>query len=466
MHRYSFIAVLLVVLSPGKIFAQCVDTTTDAEIPSITCSGPSFNPIEDDRNNLRFIINEGATISLQNSGDIISLTGDNLEIINNGLVGQSELTSGSIDDAFLLPGNFFDFVNSSTGRIVGVANAITARGEALGGSFTNNGLISTTGTSLLLDTPGNFSFTNEVSGIVRSESNIIDAASGQDTILSINNFGLLQGEETIDADILLLVNQGNIIGTGTSNSIVFDSGNILNSGTISASSDALSFVSGRIENEGLISSQQDSAIFIFNPSNPQPNDNLDTTIINRGDIAGAEFAINVREPSARSGITETVQNVMHLGGLLSGQSGAVALSEGDDSFSIGFGADLIGDVLLEGGADTLVLLTQVNEIERSIFNGGEGDDIIVFDNNVDFNDIFSAQIAEGLFLITFNEDGASGSVRVTNFERVLLGNVTLSFNEFISATAIVPAPAALYCFICGLVFLLRQHGLLLFSINR
>ncbi|MEL7487574.1 MAG: hypothetical protein AAGJ87_10215 [Pseudomonadota bacterium] len=441
--------------------AQCEETTIDPASPTIVCDGVNIGPIEDDRDGLAIFIEENAELTADTQVDLVVVDGDDVQITNAGSVGDRDPSSMLIDDAFRVGGDGFRFVNTQTGVISHVSSAFLSF-ETVGGSVLNEGLISTVGTSLIVDGE-NHVVTNETTGVIISErgtavSFVSQPNSNSATLINRGHIEALDERAVTGASFFTLMNEGTIrsdTGSSTGEGVGFGEGSVTNSGEIFASGTAISLTRGEIRNSGLIESDRDSAIFVFAPSSPEPGDNLDTFVINNGDIIANETAITVQGGFREPNLTQ--QHVQHIGGLISGGIAAVALEAGDDSFAIGNGAALIGDVLLEDGDDALLIWAGTGNLDASIFEGGAGEDTITFNNGVGLGGFLSMLIADDIFKISFRNGDEDGAIKVRGFEFVNVAGQAFSFDAFVLQTSEVPLPAGMFLFLTGAVVLVRRR---------
>ncbi len=405
------------------------------------------------------LTNDGA-ISTLGARAIAVEARDNAAIINNGTIttageagtGITFLANGALDNDGTLSTAGDDAFGISTGdgAVINltVNSSVTTLGEgadaiavAGNGEVTNAGLVSATGVAATaVAISGDATVTN--SGDILSEAeraldigglaDVTNTADG--TIVSNSDDGI-----RLATDGSTIMNDGSIVsgGGGAVNAFGINGVTITNTGTITtasgadqgieagtgltltnsglvqaSSSDAVALSGGSITNSGTLESLGSGAMAALDAAINFDAGSDDSVVMNLADgVISGDVGIN--SDTGNSG-AQQVSNF----GTIEGRTGdAALLGDGNDQFEQNVGASVIGNINLQGGDDTFVLLGMASSVTGTI-DGGLGTDVATLSGILDADNI------TGFETLTLGDVTVAGN-RTLDGDVVVGGNVTL-----------------------------------------
>ena len=380
---------LLVIAEPHRAFADCAPDSVGAG-ETVLCTGADTDGFADDSDGIRVEIAEGASVVTTGAAAID--VDDDVEIENRGLVEAR----GDGDEG-VQAGDDLDLLNAATGTIRAADKGVQT-GDGL--SLANEGLIEAGDEGV---EAGDFATVGNAPGAtIRAVEDAVQVGRGG-----------------------LVVNLGTIESTGDDgDGISIASGDVLNAGTITAAS-------------------PDGAAIVVEAADPLPGDaapvKLDLDIVNEGTIRGATGI------QAGTGANVRSQRVT-TSGLIEGTGGvAVNLGAGDDVLNVIEGGDVVGEVILGAGDDTLIFTDLVDGEGRlvDLFDGGDAMDTVVF-ASLNRSDVSVRSFIDLVLTLTVDlpalGDAEDFEFRFTNFETFVFVDVTESFPDLVPA---IPLPAGL-----------------------
>lgn len=412
---FTTAALTLVTASPA--LAQC---EPDPVLGVTTCTGEDPDGFEDATDGAVVIVTEDASVDA--AGDAIVLSGESAALDNAGDVTGGEDAvrmgpDGTLTNFGLIEGGD-DGVDAEGSDRLTVFNAGTIRGGAGEG---NRGLA-------------------------------LDGTTG----VTVENEGTIEAfDEAIEADgEAEIINRGMIASGGEDGVQVQENGTIVNAGTIFGgleNGDGIDIDSGLIDNQvgGLIESRARG--LTGTDDGAEAGIDIDdgdgmVDIINDGTIRGE---IGILEDAGNTG-GHLVSNA----GLIEGTGGIAVsfLGEGDDTVVLIEGGDFVGDVLLGEDDDYLVLdgIMAATVGTNTLFDGGLGEDTIVFDASVALGDIVRVAMSaamEGANELTFvNADGSRSLIVLAGFELAEIGGQLFALDDL----APIPLPGAALFFLTAI----------------
>ena len=486
MSRYTTTTAMAVSLTALCAFAApataaCVEGE-DGGNPTLICTGTDADPIDDGRDALSVTIESGAAII--DTGRPVELTGSDQVLDNSGLIESAD------DDA--VRGKGADLTIENAGTIRGGERGIRLQDAADGFTLNNRatGAIFAVEQAVRLDNGDaleNATITNE--GLIESSEGRAIQSRGPGTTI-INTGTLRGGEEVVEArERFSLVNNGTIAINGLSwdsdtqewtnadapddeDGVQFAGGRADNHGVILGTDDGIDVDEGEIHNHatgvivstGSASDPLDggSGIDVDETFGPTVGDDRvagPLSIINEGYIEGVR-AIGTDDDSEAE---ITIEN----SGTLRGRSGTaieLAPGQGNSSLTLGSGSEIFGDVLFGRGNDTLTIgAVDQGPLINSLFDGGEGDNTVVFADLM-LDAVTTARFGADLVSLTLADGsgGISGDFR--DFGLWQFGEAaplsTAEFRAALPRSAVVPVPAALPLLLSALggLALMRRRG--------
>lgn len=421
MRRTLLATTAVLAAASSGAYAQC---EPDPVLGITVCVGEDTDGFEDDADGAVVTVAEDATVSAE--GDALSVEGEGSAVDNGGEVtgGEDGLrigADGTVANFGLIEGGD-DGIDGGESDGLQVFNAGTIRGGEGNG---NRGL----------------SFGDANGVVVENEGTIeaYDEGVEANDDAEIINAGLIQsGEE----DGVQVQSGGRITNTGT----IYGG---MNNG------DGIDIDSGLIDNQagGLIESRARG--LTETEDGAEAGIDIDdgdgmVDIINDGTIRGE---IGVLEDAGNTG-GHLVSNA----GLIEG-TGGIAISflgEGEDTIELIEGGDFVGDVLTGAGDDFLVLsgIMDATVGTNTLFDGGEGEDTIVFDASVALSDIvmvaMSAAFEDATDLTFLNEDGSRSLISFTGFELAEIGGQLFGFDDLVTTPVPLPGAALLFATALGI----------------
>lgn len=391
--------------------------------------GAEIGEAADGANTFR-LDNTGVIQGRGNAGAATSQAGDGVRIGNVGNAGTTDATitntgeiasegaNGSVAGVRVVNGVNFQGTLTNAGIISGVQNGVYfGTGDHAGGSFVNEGLVSSGSRALNIDGDGlvvensgtilgtgdqrngtvyadgtadNYTFTN---------TGLVDAGEGNNG----SAVSLQTGDVSGDVVSAAILNEGVLQGRGDA-----VEGNQVGDGLrLFSSQDDASFA-GVVVNEGLIAGSEDSDAAAG--VRVDGGLNLLGAILNEGEIRGTVNAIDASEAG-------TVTIVNDDEGVINGN---VLLSDGEDIF-VDFGTtngDINGgagdDVLIAGDADNVL----TGGLGNDFIDGGEGTD------TADFSD------QDVTVEVRLDANGNGTAVRDTGFNVSIVDAVVAAPDQF------------------------------------
>jgi hypothetical protein len=413
-------ALLLATTAPHASAQGCVPDSVGA-FGVVTCTGADTDGFDDGSDNITVTVEVGASVVTTDS-DAIQVNGDFVTVVNNGTVEAREAyAEDAAGDAIsgdegVQAGNDATIRNSGTiaGGKTGVradANAqvinetgatISSANEAIDldddGFVANDGLIS--GGSRGIDAGDALIVENGLNGRIESDDEGIEAGDDVEIVnegeivavdkgidvgdgLVLSNFGLIDSDdEGVEAeDQADIVNDGRIEGVDDAVqvgelAVIDNQGQIVSSG-----GDGIDLDSGVVFNEGLIETMDAGGAGI----------DFDASILPPDPVAGGSIILNAGTIRGGTGIlvetgeggdpANTSSQAVFNEGLIEGTQGIAAnLGAGEDLFALIDGGTVIGDVLLGGGDDLLLILGTPGAFDPlTLFDGGADVDVALFD---------------------------------------------------------------------------------------
>lgn len=480
MSRFTTTTAILVASTAMHILAvpahaDCLEGG-DATNPALTCTATDSGNIDDNRDHLSVTVESDAEIvraegrpvqlggsaqSVDNKGliesgddDAIRGKGANLTVHNSGIIRGGDRGIRLQDDA-----DGFTLNNLATGEIFARRQAVRLdNGDALEDAvITNHGLIrSTDGRAVQSRGPGGTVINH---GTLRGGEEVVEAR--EDFTLENRGTIALNGLDW-DAVTQTWTNEG---ATDDEDGVQFSSGRADNHGVILGTDDGIDIDEGVIHNHatGVIVSTgaQDDPLVggngidvdeTFEPTVGEDRAAGPLTIVNEGYIEGLRaIGTDVASTSAI-----TIEN----SGTLRGRSGtAIALSplQGNSSLTLSGNSRIFGDVIFGGGDDVLTVDGLTSEVLiNSIFDGGEGEDTVLF-ADLALEDVTSSLFDGDLVSLTLNSSNGpiSGDFRnfgLWQFDRSDL-LTTAELQSAVPQTAVVPLPAGLPLLLASLASL-------------
>jgi hypothetical protein len=408
------------VLSPALADCEPVGTT-------VTCAADDTDGFKSDESGLTITIDSGVTVT--GPGKVIDVT-NAITFTNNGTATGAGGDVVEADNGFTGTNNGTISATSPTG-----SNKAVQFGSD--GSFTNAAGATVTSNEEAVDAGDRATITNE--GTITSFDRSIDAGAdavilNTGTIISTNDEGI---ETNNGANI---TNHGDI----SANDDVLNPAElaiILNTGTMtSLAGDVIDVDSGTITNEGTMLTRSDAEAAIdFDASL------YDATITNEaGAVIEGGTGIMVELGGGEDPANLRGQHVTNAGRITGRAGTALNLGAGEDSLTLldggviegvaDFGADadrfvmdgtmgtIVGQALIPGAPVAFVATFGVPAAPMPFFNGGAGQDTVVFDALVTLADILGISAFDdgtnaGLALDFRNGSGSASQLRFIDFER-------------------------------------------------
>ncbi len=379
---------------------------------------------------------DGATIINNGSITTAGAAGTGITFLADGALSNDGTLSTAGDDAFGISTGDNAVINLSVNSSVTTlgegADAIAVVGT---GDITNAGLVSATGVAATaVAISGDATVTN--SGDILSEAeraldigglaNVTNTADG--TIVSNSDDGI---RLAFDGSVIL--NEGAITsgGGGAVNAFGVNDVAITNAGTITtaagadqgieagsgltlsnsglvqaSSSDAVSLSGGSITNSGTLESLGSGSMAALDAAINFDAGSDDGVVMNLADgVVRGDIGIN--SDAGNSG----AQQISNFGTIEGRMGDAVLLGDGNDEFQQNVGASVIGNINLQGGDDTFVLLGMASSV-TGIIDGGMGTDVATLSGTLDADNI-------------------------TGFETLILGDVTVAGNRTLDGDVVV-----------------------------
>jgi fibronectin-binding autotransporter adhesin len=385
------------VLSPALADCEPVGTT-------VTCAADDTDGFKSDESGLTITIDSGVTVT--GPGKVIDVTND-ITFTNNGTA------TGAGGDVVEADNGFTGTNNGTISSTAPIADERKAVQFGNDGSFTNAAGASVTSNEEGIDAGDRATITNE--GTITSFDRSIDA--GADAV--ILNTG------TINDDVLNPAELAIILNTGTMTSLA---------------GDVIDVDSGTITNEGtMLTRSDDEAAIDFDASL------YDATIANEaGAVIEGGTGIMVELGGGEDPANLRGQHVTNAGRITGRAGTALNLGAGEDSLTLldggviegvaDFGADadrfvmdgtmgtIVGQALIPGAPVAFVATFGVPAAPMPFFNGGAGQDTVVFDALVTLADILGISAFDdgtnaGLALDFRNGSGSASQLRFIDFER-------------------------------------------------